>query len=150
MQEVAEGVGGIIASFVGVDFQNVLRAIGVVLQGGDAGDEPRATGMDEESRPDLGLEIPQSAQYLGPAVDTVGVGAPEWECVQGILVGYAGAVVLPRKNILACDDFSELGGPEIIALEQEMDGFGVAVDQPALLGVFIEDVDHAVGVFGGE
>ena len=80
MDEVAEGVGGIItaeAVVVGVDFEDVFGAHGIVLEEGDGFDEARAAGMNVESWFDASARVAEAAKEFGPAVDAVSIGFAE-------------------------------------------------------------------------
>jgi len=154
VDEVTERVGGVVAAFagfvVGIDFQDILGAERIVLESRQAGDETGTAGMDKESGRDFGVEIAQSAQYFGPAIDAVGVGAPEVQAMALIFVGDRGAIIVQRENILAGDDFAEARGREIEALEEFVDGFGVAFSNPLRLAMLGQDMDDVVTVTSGE
>jgi hypothetical protein len=62
--EVAQGVCGVIAALaviVGIDFEDVFGSVRVVLKIGEAFDEARATGMDEESGMDTCGRVAEAA-----------------------------------------------------------------------------------------
>ena len=75
--EVTEGVGGIVPAeplLVDIGLEDIGGVIGVVLEEGEAIEEPVATFVDEEGGFDAGGGVAEALLDGGPALDAVGIG----------------------------------------------------------------------------
>ena len=154
--EVAEGISRVIAPdaiVVGVHLEDVFRAIGVVLEGGQAINEPGAAAMDEEGGPDAGIGIAEGLMDGGPAVDAVPIRRAEVNSEIVVLTGDGGAEAIAGEDVISGDDAAESDGvsadrlkEDVVALEHGSDGFGMTLRDPFPGGVFIHDAEVAIGV----
>ena len=169
--QVTQRIGRIVpanAVVIGIDFEDVFGAVGVVLEGGEAIEEAGAATVDEEGGFDGGIRIAQASEDFRPAVEAVGVGRTQGDAQVGVLPGDGDASALPGEEIGAGDEAAERGawsvfggaavdggegggfrrGVEVdsVAVEHGFDGLGVALGDPAAGGVLVHDKKVAVVV----
>jgi hypothetical protein len=158
------------AFFVEVGFEDVAGAIGVVLQVREGFDQAAAAGVNEEGGKHAGIRVAQALQDGGPVGHAIRGRRLEAEVEVAILAGDGGAAVFVAEDVGAGDEAGETPGlevvPQTIALgtgfgkarsqrfgqvlgaqidvmtgEQGLDGRGVTLGNPVVLGVFVEDIE---------
>jgi hypothetical protein len=108
--QVTERIGRVVpadAVVVGIDFEDIFGAIGVMLERGEAIHEAGAAAMDEQGGSDRGIRVAQASEDFSPAVDPVGVGRTQGDAQVGVLPGDGGAGALPGEQIGAGDEALE-------------------------------------------
>lgn len=107
---ITERIGGVVAAkavIVRVGFQDVFRAIGIVLERRQTFDEAGAALVDEKPCGNARGRITKVMEDFAPAVDAVGVGGAQGNAERGVLPGDGGAVALTAEDIGASDEAGE-------------------------------------------
>src|SRR4051794_10307128 len=123
--QVAQGVSGVVtplAIVVRVHLEDVLRAIGIVLEAGEALGQPGATGENEEFGRDSFVRVAQAVQYFRPAIDSVHVSRAESKALLAVLEGDGRAVALFAEDIHSGDEARENAGPAVDVAAREGGG----------------------------
>ena len=160
--QIARGIRRVItaeAIVIGIGFENILGAGGIVLERGEGLNEAGTARMDEEPGAYGGGRVAETLEDFGPAIDPVCVGTAELNTEISVFFCNSEAIALAGEDIGTGDEafqdesglsLGRFGELDAMTVKHGLDGLGVTFNDPVSRSVLIHDVKIAVTVGAAE